>query len=166
MTESNGGNWPSDAAKAGWEAATDELELLAEERRMEGWELLTMTVSNAVPESPEPGKSDQFGLLYAVTEDEADRLTEFLDGAAIDEFEAYRRTVGATCFLLTELRDTENRLCVLVAGAYDVDEAKPLAAHAAEVGHLFTRFERHDGTLVAEFRQEAYEKLLPPSLVE
>lgn len=157
---------PSDADKAGWAATLEELQALADERRTEGWDVLATQSGHTAPEPPDAGDTDQFGLVYVIPGDDADRLADLLADAAFDEFEAYRRTVDGTCFLVTELRDTERRQCVLVAGAYDVADARPLAAHAAEVGHLFSRFQRLNGTPVAEVRHDAYEKLLPASLTE
>lgn len=159
-------NRPSDTEKSGWAATLEELQALADERRAEGWTVLQTQAGDTAPESPDIGDTDQFGLVYVVPGDDADEITELFDTGAVDEFETYRRTVGGTCFLLTELRDTANRSCVIVAGAYEVGDAVPLASHAAEVGHVFTRFQRLDGSQVAEIRHEAYEKLFPPSLFE
>jgi hypothetical protein len=157
---------PTDAEKTGWAATLEELAALAEDRRASGWSVLTTQAGDTAPEPPDAGETDQFGLVHVVPGDDADRLADLFADIEIDEFEAYRRTVGTTCFLVTELRDTETRQCVLVAGAYDVGEAETLATHAAEVGHLFTRFQRLDGTPVAEIRHDSFEKLLPLSLTE
>lgn len=157
---------PTDAEKTGWKATLEELDTLADDRRADGWDVLTTQAGDTAPEPPDAGETDRFGLVHVVPGDDADRLAALFEDTDIDEFEAYRRTVGTTCFLVTELRDTESRQCVLVAGAYDVGDAQELADHAAEVGHLFTRFQRLDGTPVAEVRHDSYEKLLPPSLTE
>lgn len=157
---------PDHGESSWWEATREELELVAAERRETGWEVLALRASETVPALPEAGAQDRFGLTYTLTDSEADQLVTLLENTTIDEFEAYRRTVGTTCFLVTELRDTETRQCVLVAGAYDVGAAEELANHAAEVGHLFTRFQYLDGTSVAEIRHDSYEKLLPPSLTD
>jgi hypothetical protein len=155
---------PGDAEKTGWEATLDELQQLADQRREAGWEVAVTRAGNTAPEPPDAGDTDRFGLVYVVPGDEADELEALLEGAEIDEFEAYRRTVGTTCFLVTELRATESRRCALVAGAYDVGDAGPLAEHADSVGHLYSRLQRLDGSLVAEVRHEEYEKLLAESL--
>jgi len=157
---------PTDAEKTGWAATLEEQELVADERREAGWEVLAVQAGDTAPEPPDAGDTDRFGLVYVIPGDEADELAALLEGTEIDEFEAYRRTVGTTCFLLTELRDTGSRRCVLVAGAYDVGDAEALADHAAAVGHLFSRFRRLDGSIVATVRHDACEKLLPPSLTE
>lgn len=157
---------PSDGEKSGWAATLDELQALADERRADGWDVVATQAGHTAPEAPDDGDTENFGLVYVVPGDDADRLAELFDDAAVDEFEAYRRTIGGTCFLVTELRDTDTRQCVLVAGAYDVGDAGPLADHAASVGHLFTRLQRLDGTPVAEIKHSAYEKLLPTSLTE
>lgn len=157
---------PSDAEKTGWKATLGEHDALADERRAAGWDVLQTQAGDTAPESPDSGDSDRFGLVYVIPGDDADRLAELFEEMAVDEFEAYRRTVGTTCFLVTEFRDTANQQCVIVAGAYDVGDAQSLADHAADVGHLFSRFQRLDGAPVAEVRHDAYEKLLPPSLVE
>lgn len=149
-----------------WEAMVEEQELVADERREAGWAVGTIEATETAVELPEAGESSQFGLVHSLSDDAADELAELLEDTVIDEFEAYRRTVDTTCFLLTELRDTGNERCVLVAGVYDVNDAEALADHAAEVGHLFSRFQRPDGAVVAAVRHDAYEKLLPPSLTE
>jgi hypothetical protein len=157
---------PSDAEKTGWAATLQEQQLVADERREAGWEVLTVQAGDTAPEPPDAGDTDRFGLVYVIPGDEADEFAALLEGTEINEFEAYRRTVGTTCFLLTELRDTANERCVLVAGAYELGDAEALADHAAEVGHLFSRFQRLDGSVVAAVRHESYEKLLPPLLTE
>lgn len=156
---------PTDAEKAGWAATLEELSTLADQRREAGWTVVRTQAGNTAPEPPDAGDTDRFGLVHVVPGDAADELTDLFEDADIDEFETYRRTLGDTCYLITELRDTERERCVLVAAAYDVSEAGALADHAAEVGHIFTRFQRLDGSLVAEVRHEAYEKLLPRSLL-
>ncbi|NHX37525.1 MULTISPECIES: DUF7529 family protein [Halolamina] len=165
-TEERVDSRPSDSDKQGWIATLEELHALAEERRADGWTVLTTQAGDTAPVPPETGDTDRFGLVHVVPGDDADELTELLADGTIDEFEAYRRTVNATCFLITELRDTERRECVLVATAYDLGEADALASHAADVGHIYTRIRRLDGTPVAEIRHEAYEKLLPASTTE
>jgi hypothetical protein len=157
---------PTDAEKAGWAATLEELAALADERREAGWSVVRTQAGNTAPEPPDAGDTDRFGLVHVVPGDDADELTALFEDAEIDEFESYRRSLGGTCYLITELRDTERRDCVLVASAYDVAEAGALADHAAEVGHVFTRFQRLDGELVAEVRHDAYEKLLPRALFE
>lgn len=164
-TDERADNRPTAAEKAGWAATLEELSTLAGQRREDGWTVVTAQAGDTAPEPPDSGDTDRFGLVHVIPGDTAEELTDLFKDTEIDEFESYRRTLGGTCYLITELRDTEHRRCVLVAGAYDVAEAGALAAHAAEVDHLFTRLQRLDGRLVAEVRHEAYEKLLPRSLL-
>ncbi|MFW5911309.1 MAG: DUF7529 family protein [Halolamina sp.] len=154
---------PTDEQKGGWAATLEEMHALADEREADGWAVLMTQAGDTAPMPPEAGDTDQFGLVHVVPGDDADEVEDLLEDGTFDEFEAYRRTVGSTCFLLTELRDTENGRCVLIASAYDVAEAEALAEHAADVGHLYTHLRRLDGTPVAEIRHDAYEKLLPPA---
>lgn len=162
-TDDREDDWPTAAERAGWDATLEELAALAEQRRTDGWTVVTVS---AVETEPEPPGEDtaQSGLVYTVRDETADELTSLLAEAALDEFETYRRTVGGACYLVTELRDTHQQRCVLVAGAYDVAAAEPVAAHARKTGSIATRFHRLDGSVVAAVRHEAYEKLLPRSL--
>ena len=164
-TDERADDRPTDAEKAGWAATLEELSTLADQRQTDGWTVVKVQAGDTAPEPPDVGEKDTFGLVHVIPGDTADELTDLLDDGDIDEFETYRRTLGGTCYLITELRDTERQQCVLVAGAYDVAAAGALADHAAEVGHIFTRFQRLDGSLVAEVRHDAYEKLLPRSLL-
>lgn len=149
-----------------WDATIEELELVAADRRDAGWGVLALSPQATDPELPAAGDQEQFGLAHTLSDDEADQLVALLESMTIDEFETFRRTVDTTCFLVSELRDTDTQRCVLVAGAYDVGAAEELASHATDVGDLFTRFQRLDGSAIASIRHDAYEKLLPPSLTE
>lgn len=164
-TETSGGSErderPTGEEKAAWKRVLEEMRNLAAERRQAGWSVVEIQAGDTVPEPPEAGDSDRFGVVFVVPGNVGEELVETLEDAEIDEFDVHRRVEGGTLFFLMELRDADRRVTVMSVGAYELAAAEALAQHATRVGYVFTHFRKLDGTHLASFRHEDYEKLLP-----
>jgi len=152
--------------KQAWSAVLEDVQTIASQLEADGWTAVTTPAGDTAPEPADAGPSDRFGFVHVVPGDDAGRIRELLDGAEITEFNVYSRTVGETFFFVTELRAPEQKTAVLVAGAYDVGEVRPLYETARERGCVYTHLQKLDGTHVASVRHDDFEKLFPDSLRE
>ena len=147
MTDEQGGRRADhgDAELGAWERTLEEMTALAAERADEGWDTLTVTAADTAPTPPDAGETDRFGLVYTVGGDVASDVAAAHD-AGFDRYEVYRRQVGGTLFLVTELRNTGERRAVFVAGAVDLTVADRLVEAARERGELYTHLQTLDWT--------------------
>lgn len=96
----------------------------------------------------------------------ADRVTDRLvDGGqdAYDRYEVFRRAAGDRMYVVVKYLAPDRDEAILVAGSYRLRFLEPIEEAAAEAGELVTRLKRTDGTAVATFRDEAYERFFPPA---
>lgn len=137
-----------------WEQTIADLESVAEERREAGFETVTIQAADTAPEPPAAGRTDRFGLVYTVPSNAADEFGAVDERAEFDEFRVYRRRVGETLYLVTELRDPGTETAVLIAGAVDLTLADALKRAARERGVIYTHLRLLDGTELGSFSHE------------
>lgn len=153
----------SPAAKQAWKQTNDEMAALADERRADGWEVVTATAVHTDPIGRDQGSDDRFGLVHVIPDNHADDVADAFERGEFARFEAYRNDVGDDVFLVTELLDEEHELAVLIASAYDVRRAGAMVATAREEGVLYTHAKTLDGTPLGAVRHEAWQPLVPDS---
>lgn len=143
---------PDEDATA-WQRTIDDQRALAAERREDGWETVTVVGHHVAPVRPAVGETDRWGLVYVVPGDDADAVVDAADRGEFDEYRVYRRRVGATLFLVTELRDAENALTFLLAGGVDTrgEGYDGLRETAFDRGELHTHVQTLDETHLGSF---------------
>lgn len=149
--------------KKGWAQTNEEMQLLADERRSDGFEVVTATTLHTDTVTPDMGEDpERFGFVHVVPDNHADEVAEVLSTLDVTRYEAYRSTVGENAFLVVELLDESASRALLFASYYDPTEATAMVATARERGVLFTHLKRIDGTHLGTIRHEAIEPLLGP----
>lgn len=137
-----------------WEQTIAEMRELAAEREADGWETVTVQAGHTAPEPPEAGDSDRFGLVYTAPGDVADEFREIYEDRSFDSYTVYRRQIGQTLFLVTEIADTDGRAAVFLAGGVDLAVADELIEAAREAGELRSHVQLLDWTHLGSFRHE------------
>lgn len=137
-----------------WELTLSEMRDLATEREANGWVTVSIPAGNTAPEPPDAGQTDRFGLVYTVPGDIVDPFRNLYEGAEFDAYTVYRRQVGQTLFLVTEVADTDAERAVYIAGAVDLDVAGDLREAAREAGELYSHVQLLDWTHLGSFRHD------------
>ncbi|UWG46393.1 Uncharacterized protein HSRCO_0091 [Halanaeroarchaeum sp. HSR-CO] len=147
--------------KDAWSRTLGDVDRMAEGRAEAGWETLVLPAGDTAPEPPDDGPSGRYGLVYVVPGDRADRLGELLTEATFPEYDVYRTTVEGRVFIVTELRDPDHEAVVYVAGNYELRTADRLIETVADSGTMYTHLQKLDGTEVATFEHEDWQKFFP-----
>lgn len=145
-----------------WEGVLEEMDVLAEDRRGDGWEVLTVVAAHTDAITKDMKDHDRFGLQHIVPDNHADEFVEFYDDEAFTEYLVYARDIERFRYLITELIDPENRRSVMVAGRFDGTRIPGLVQNAEEEGVLNTYLKRINGTIVCRFEHEEWEPLVTP----
>lgn len=147
--------------KEGWKRTNEDMKLIAEERRDEGWDVVAVPAVHTDTVSPDMGEdSDRFGFVHVIADNHADDVADTLASASFDRYEAYRSVEGDQAFLVVELLDDGAETALLIASHYDRNEAEGMIAATRERDVLFTHLKRLDGTHLGTVRHEEYEPLL------
>ena len=149
------------ARKEGWKQTNEELELLAEERRADGFDVVTATTVHTDTVTPDMGDDpERFGFVHVVPDNHADAVVDALEDLDVTRYEAYRSTVDNNAFLVVELLDESAGRALLFPSYYDPTAAPGMVAAARERDVLYTHLKRIDGTHLGTIRHEAIEPLI------
>lgn len=147
---------PTGVHTTAWSQTLEEMEDLADDRRTDGWEVLTVVAAHTDAITKDMREHDRFGIQHILPDNHADEFVEFYDEERFTEYLVYGRDVERFMYLVTEFIDpTENR-SVMVAGRYDMTLAGGLVENAEEEGHLNTYLKRINGTIVGQFEHEEW----------
>lgn len=147
--------------KDGWKRTNEEMELLADDRREQGWDVVTAPAIHTDTVSPDVGDDpDRFGFVHVVADNHADEVRNALETASFSRYEAYRSTADGHAFLVVELLDEDRDTALLLASHYDRNEAKGMVTAARERDVLFTHLQTVDGTRLGSIRHEEVGPLL------
>lgn len=148
--------------KDAWKRTNEDMEAIAENRRAEGWEVVSMPAVHTSPVSKSMGDDpERFGLVHIIPDNHADDFTEAYETGEFDEYLAYQEVVHESVFLVTELMDPESETIVLIASHYDRQYAGGMVHSAHEEGVMYTHAKTLDGTELGRFTHEEFEPLLP-----
>lgn len=137
-----------------WEATREDMDSIAADLEDGGWETLSIVAGDTVPVSPDAGTDDRFGLVHVVQGDDADQLDAILETASITDSESYLAVSGGTEYVVTVVSDPESKVAVLIAGAFEYQQASACFAAAHREGTIYSHVQRLDGTRVAVFEHE------------
>lgn len=143
-----------------WKQELEEMELIAQERRDDGWEVLTMSAGHTNTVSRDGDDDKKFGICHIVPDSDAEAFAEFYDEESFTEYLAYGRPIESHLYLVTELIDPVSERAVLIAGRYNRMYADGMISDANEEGVLYTHVEKINGTVVGSFEHEAYGPLI------
>lgn len=137
-----------------WERTLAELEARAEELREAGWQVASVPAAHVTAEPPEAGDSDRFGYVYVAPGSAEEMFREAFDAGEFDSFELFRRRVGDTEYLLTELTDTEEGVAILLAGGVDNGDIDAVRRAAEAEGAMYSHVQLLDYTHLGSFRHD------------
>ena len=140
----------------------EDMEAIAEERREEGWEVVSMPAVHTSPVSRDMGEDpERFGLVHIIPDNYADEFADAYDRGSFPEYLAYRNQIENSAFLVTEFIDPDSETVILVASRYDLRHAEAMIRSAIDEGELHTHVRTLDGTELGSFRHEEFGALVP-----
>ncbi|MUV89066.1 hypothetical protein GJ629_03425 [Halapricum sp. CBA1109] len=146
-----------------WSRTLDDMEAIAERRREDGWDAVTLTTAQTAPLSRDDGDDpERFGLVTVLPDNYAEEFTEVYEENALDQYQAYSNVVEGFMYLLLEVLDSDSKTTLLLAMRYDLVLADAMATSAYDEGTLFTHVKTIDGTELGTFQHDDFEALLPP----
>lgn len=156
----------SSTVKDAWAQTTEDMDVLAERRRANGWDTVAIPAVQTTAVSRAAGRrnDDRFGIVFVVPDNHAESFTGAFEGGEFPRYEAYRNEVSGAVFLVVELLDPERETALLLAGQYTHSDASGMVAAANEEGELYTHVRTLDGTTLGSFKHEEYEPLVPDNV--
>lgn len=139
-----------------WETTLADMRSMATELETAGWRTLSIVAGDTAPVSPADGPKadDRLGLVHVVQGIDADGLEEVVERCTLSRSEAYFAVVDGTEYVVTVVRDPDERQAVLLAGAFDYRQAGDCFAAAIREDRIATYIQRLDGTQVAVFEHD------------
>lgn len=147
--------------KQAWKATNEDMEAIAEERREEGWEVISMPSLHVNPMNREDEPDELSGLAFIIPNNHADDFEEAYEKGEFPEYLVYRREVKQSAFLVLELIDPDSDTIILVAGRYDLQHARNAIPAIIEQKEIEVVMQTIDGSEFASFRFDDYGAFLP-----
>ncbi|MFC4544300.1 hypothetical protein ACFO5R_20430 [Halosolutus amylolyticus] len=151
---------PQGVQTEAWKRTLEDMEAIAESRRDDGWEVVTIMAAHTDTVSRDMGEEDTFGLMHVVPNNYVDRFTDVYDSDEFTEYLAYGTDVNGFMFVVTELIDPPAERSILIASRYDMTRAEGMINAAEDAGVLYTHLKTIDGTIIGSFEHEEYEPLI------
>jgi len=120
-----------------WELTVGEARRLAADREDAGWETVHARAGDTSVVTRAAGEDDRFGFYHLVP-GEAARDIAALNADRFPEFHVYRRETETRAFQVTELRNPDREVAVLITGTYPVEALAPVRETATETGRIYT----------------------------
>jgi len=144
-----------------WEQTNEEMELLAEERREDGWDAVTIPAVHTSIVTKDMGDEDEFGFEYVIPDNYAEEFTAAFDPDAVSEYQVYRTIANQNVFQVIELLAPGDSTAIMIAGMYELRHAGGIQGNARAEEELYTFVRTIDGTRLGLLKHEEYEPLLP-----
>ncbi|MFP9192615.1 DUF7529 family protein [Natronosalvus vescus] len=148
------------AVKEAWKRTNQDMEAIADERREDGWEVITMPAVHTSAVGRDDNE-DYYGLVHIIPDNHADAFSDTFESGSFPRWEAYRNDVDGFVFLVTELMDPETKTAILVAGQYNMQLAKGMVTTAIRTGALYSHFKTINGTELGSVRYEEIDPFIP-----
>lgn len=144
-----------------WKQTNKEMNLLAEERREDGWDAVTIPAVHTSIVTREMGDNDEFGIEHVIPDNYAEEFRDAFDPAAVAEYQVYRTVTNQNVFQVIELLAPGTETVIMIAGMYELRHAGGIQQNATDEGELYTFVRTIDGTRLGLLKHEDYEPLLP-----
>jgi hypothetical protein len=151
----------TDVHKNAWSRTLDDMRALADERRDDGWEVVTVHAGDTSPAAADADVTDTHGLTYVVGAGDADAFRDAFEQGEFPEYDVYRQDVDGRVFVVTELRDPDSETIILVAGNFWRHQAGPMVQQAKATGKMYTHVRKLDKTHLGSFEHDGYQKFFP-----
>jgi len=146
-----------------WKQTNKEMDMLAEERRGEGWTAVTIPAVHTSIVTQDMGEEsdDEFGIEYVIPDNYAEEFTDVFDPTAVSEYQVYRTIANQNVFQVIELLAPESETVIMIAGMYELRHAGGIKENAKAENELYTFVRTIDGTRLGMLKHEDYQPLLP-----
>lgn len=145
-----------------WARTIQDMEAIAERRREDGWDVLTLTTAHTAPISrADNDDPDRFGLVTVLPDNYAERFRDVYEDNDLDQYQVYTNVTEGFMYLVLEVLDFDTETSVMLALRYDLVLAPGMVRSVHDEGTMFTYVKTIDGTELAVFEHEEYEPLLP-----
>lgn len=149
-----------------WEQTLEDMELLADGRREDGWEVHTVISPHTDTVTKDMKDHDRFGLQHIIPNNYTDAFVDIYDEDEFTEFLAYGQRVELYMFLVTEFIDPDEERSIFLASSFDMAMDRGLTDNAREEGVLNSYFRTIDGDILGTFTHEEWEPLIEGFLDE
>ncbi|WP_144927222.1 DUF7529 family protein [Halorubrum salsamenti] len=145
-----------------WEQTLEETDMLAEDRREDGWETTVVMVPHTDTVSKDMKDHDRFGLMHVVPNNYADAFVEAYDEEAYTEYLVYGDAIDGVMYVAIELIDPDEKRSIFVPCKYDMTMAEGMTQSAIDEGALYSHFKTISGETLGRFRYEEFQPLVAP----
>lgn len=155
---------PQGVRSEAWKQTNEEMEILAEERRENDWEVVTIPAVHVsiVPRDIED--ESEFGFEYVIPDNHADAFSEAFDPDAVARYQVYRTIAKKNAFQVLELLAPETGTAIMLAGMFELQHATNILAAVEEENRVQTFVRTIDGTRLGMLEHEDYEPLIPDQI--
>jgi hypothetical protein len=144
-----------------WEQTNEEMDLLAEERREDGWNVVSIPAVHTSTLTRQMGDTDEFGIEYVIPDNYAEEFAETFDPDAFTQYQVYRTVADQNVFQVIELLAPETETAIMIAGMYELQLAGGMVKAAMDEQELYTFVRTIDGTRLGMLRHDDFEPLIP-----
>lgn len=151
----------SEGSGEAWKKTVQDMEVMANERRDDGYKTLTIPAGHTAPEPPQSGDSNRFGLSHVIPDGQTERFQDLYEAGRYSETGVFQAGVDGNVFIVTEFRDPDARLAIFIAGNYQMRHAPELVRTATKRDEMYTHVKRLDGTHLATFEHDDVSAFFP-----
>ena len=153
-----------------WDDVMADTEATAEDYRDAGWDVLELhpgdvtplpTAEESVDGDTEDDENRPVGLDVLLQSDEFDEVEARVDGAAFDEYDAFRAEEDDVVFLVVAMKSESTAEAVIFPVYYTRDEAATMLRLVADRGEMRTYLRSLDAPQRVVFSQRDPASLLP-----
>lgn len=151
----------ADTHRDAWGRTLDDMEALAEQREAEGWSVVSVAAGHTAPTHPDVREDDRWGFVHVIPGNFADEFAEAFEAGEFPEYQVFQKEVSGRMFVVTEFRDPEAEVSILVAGSYEMRHAPALVKKAQREDEMYSYVQKLDGTVLGTFRHDEYDRFFP-----
>ena len=151
---------PEGAHSQAWATTLEEMEVMADDRRSDGWEVRTVMAAHTDTVTRDMREHDRFGLTHIIPNNHVDAFRDFWDPDEFTEYLIYANAVHGFMYTVIELIDPVDERSIFLATRYDMTMAKGMVDNAKEEGVLYSHVKSIDGTILASIPYEEFEPLV------
>lgn len=152
---------PKGVQTEAWKQTLEDRDAIAQERRDEGWDVVTIMTAHTDTVSRDMGDDERFGLVHVIPNNYVEEFTETFDSDEFTEYLVYGSEVDGFMFVVTELIDPKTERSILIPSRYDIARADGMFASAEDEDVLYTHVKTIDGTILGTFEHEEYDPFVP-----
>mgnify|MGYP006273357803 CR=1 FL=1 len=151
----------SESIKSSWERTVEDMRAMAADREEKGFSTVTAVAGDTAPVAPQMGESDEFGLTFIISGNEAEDFEASYQGSDFTETGVYQSTREGHVYIVVECIDMEAKEIIYITGAYEMRAAPELVRAATDREKMYTRVKTIDHTEVGVFEHDDVSAFFP-----